>query len=53
MPIQQAEILIAKLKDAGVPAELIVKTGAGHGWPGLQKDLVPMADWFDKHLVKK
>ena len=53
MPIQQAEVLIAKLKAAGVPAELVVKTGAGHGWGNMQKDLAPMADWFDKHLAKK
>jgi dipeptidyl aminopeptidase/acylaminoacyl peptidase len=53
VPIQQAEIIIAKLKEEGVPAELVVKKGLGHGWPGLDKDLVTVADWFDKHLKKK
>jgi acetyl esterase/lipase len=52
VPIQQAEILIAKLKEEGVPAELVVKKGASHGWPGLDKDLKTIADWFDKYLKK-
>jgi acetyl esterase/lipase len=50
VPIQQAEILVAKLKDAGVPAKLVVKTGAGHGWANLPKDVETLADWFDEHL---
>jgi acetyl esterase/lipase len=53
VPIQQAEIMIAKLKEAGVPAELVVKPGAAHGWPNLMTDLTTFADWFDKHLAKK
>lgn len=53
VPIQQAESIIAKLKEAGVPAELIVKKGAGHGWMGLDKDMQTFADWFDRHLKQK
>lgn len=53
VPIQQAEVIIAKLKEAKVPAELVVKKGAGHGWANLEKDLPTLADWFDKHLQKK
>ncbi len=52
VPIQQAEIMIAKLKEAGVPAELIVKKGAGHGWPNLQQDLSSLTGWFDRYLAK-
>jgi dipeptidyl aminopeptidase/acylaminoacyl peptidase len=54
VPIQQAELIIAKLKDAGVPAELVVKKGADHGWnpAEMAKDLVTFADWFDRHLKK-
>ncbi len=52
VPIQQAEILIDKLKAAKVPAELVVKEGAAHGWPDLGKDMTKIADWFDKHLAK-
>ena len=52
VPVQQAELIIAKLKEAGVPAELVVKKGAGHGWPGMEKDLDSFADWFDKQMPK-
>jgi acetyl esterase/lipase len=52
VPIQQAEIIIARFKAAGVPAELVVKPGAKHGWPGMEKDMKTIADWFDKHLQK-
>jgi acetyl esterase/lipase len=50
VPIQQAETMVARLKEAGVPAELVVKKGAAHGWPGLLGDIVTIADWFDKYL---
>jgi acetyl esterase/lipase len=53
VPISQAEAIVARFKEAGVPAELVVKKGADHGWPGLDKDLETCADWFDKHLKKK
>jgi acetyl esterase/lipase len=53
VPIQQAEVFVAKVKDAGGTAELVVKKGGGHGWPGVEKDVAAMADWFDKHLKKK
>ena len=52
VPIQQAEVFVAKLKEAGVPAQLVVKKDAGHGWPTLPLDLPTLADWFDKHLGK-
>jgi acetyl esterase/lipase len=51
VPIQQAETFIAKLKEAGVPADLVVKKGAAHGWSDLLDDVSVMADWFDTHLV--
>lgn len=53
VPIQQAQLIIARFKEAGVPAELIVKPGAAHGWPDLGNDLTKFADWFDKYLAKK
>ena len=43
----------AKLKEAGVPTELVVKKGAAHGWASMDKDGDTFADWFDKHLRKK
>ena len=53
VPIQQAEIIIARLKEVKVPCELVVKPGAAHGWAGMDKDMLTLADWFDKHLAKK
>jgi acetyl esterase/lipase len=50
VPIQQAEIIVAKLKEAGVEAKLVVKPGASHGWPDIVKDNAVLADWFDEHL---
>ena len=52
VPLQQAEVMVAKLKKAGVPAELIVKKGANHIWPSMDKDMARLVDWFDKHLKK-
>ena len=53
VPIQQAQLMVERLEAAGVPAELIVKPGAVHGWPNLPKDLEHFADWFDKHLLQR
>lgn len=53
VPIQQAEIIVNKFKEVGVPAELVVKQGAGHGWVDIGKDIPTLADWFDKYLRKK
>jgi len=53
VPIQQAELMVEKLKGAGVEAKLVVKPGAGHGWPKLEADWSIIADWFDSHLKKE
>jgi acetyl esterase/lipase len=53
VPIQQAEIIVAKLQQAGVPAELVVKPGAAHGWPDLAPDMAVIGDWFDKYIGGK
>ncbi len=53
VPVQQSEAFMAKLKAAGVPAELVVKTGAAHGWPDMLTDVGRFADWFDAHLLAK
>jgi acetyl esterase/lipase len=52
VPIQQAEAIVAKLKEAGVPAELVVKKGEKHGWANMDKDMPTIADWFDKYLQR-
>jgi acetyl esterase/lipase len=53
VPIEQAERIVKEFKEKGVPAELIVKKGALHGWNGMDKDMVKVVDWFDRHLKKK
>jgi acetyl esterase/lipase len=50
VPIQQAELILDKLKTTGVETKLVVKAGAGHGWPDWHKDMATIADWFDAHL---
>jgi acetyl esterase/lipase len=52
VPLQQSERIVDELKKAGVKTKLIVKKGAAHGWLGLDKDLLQLADWFDEHLKK-
>ncbi len=53
VPIQQAERIVAKLKDNNVPCELVVRKGAGHGGPAFANDGKTLADWFDKYLLEK
>jgi acetyl esterase/lipase len=53
VPLQQSETMLAALKKAGVPAQLIVKPGGGHPWPTLHEEVQVIADWFDKQLVTK
>jgi len=53
VPLQQSEVMLAALKKAGVPAELIVKSGGGHPWPTLHEEVLVIADWFDKQLAAK
>ncbi len=53
VPLDQSERMIAKLKAAGVTAELVVKKGEGHGWGNQTVDMERFADWYDKHLARK
>jgi acetyl esterase/lipase len=50
VPLQQSQRMVAKLKEAGVPAELIVKKDCRHGWFTILKDTETLADWFDRYL---
>ncbi len=52
VPLQQSELLSAKLAKSGVECRLVVKKGAGHGWTGIDIDISQFADWFAGHLVK-
>ncbi len=52
VPLQQSQEMLEKLKDAKVPAELIVKKGGAHGWLTILDDTKSLGDWFDKYLLK-
>jgi acetyl esterase/lipase len=52
VPIQQAEAIVVKLKEAGVRAELITRKGRGHDFNGIEQDISDITDWFDEHLKK-
>ncbi len=50
VPLQQSESIIAKLKEAKVPNDLIIAKGKGHGWSDMSPEKEKMADWFDRYL---
>jgi dipeptidyl aminopeptidase/acylaminoacyl peptidase len=50
VPVQQSRRLVERLNDANVPARLVVRTGAGHAYPGWEADNALIAEWFDAHL---
>jgi acetyl esterase/lipase len=53
VPIQQSQLMIARLKEVGVPCELVTKQGEAHGWSAWHSDMRTIADWFDKYLSAK
>lgn len=53
VPIQQSKRLMGKLTEVGVPCELVVRPGKGHGWAGIENDALLLISWFDKYLLKK
>lgn len=55
VPLYQAQLFEKKAKEVGATCKVIVHPGGQHGWPGIDKDLLTFADWFDEHLrgVKK
>lgn len=50
VPLHQSELMIDKLKAAGVEAKLIIRPGEKHGWKDQNKETALFADWFDAHL---
>ncbi len=55
VPLQQSTTFIDKLKQHGVPCELIVKKGWGHDFRSVPDYLVDMekaAVWFDRYVRK-
>jgi acetyl esterase/lipase len=50
VPIQQSQIVMSKLEALKVPHKLVVREGKAHGWPGIEKDITILMDWFEEHL---
>jgi len=50
VPMQQAESMIAELKEAKVKCNLIIKEGGGHGWKNREIEEKNFVDWFDRYL---
>jgi acetyl esterase/lipase len=53
VPLEQSEAMVARLKEVGVAAELVVRKGRKHDFSDGAEDLVAIVDWFDQHLKKK
>jgi len=53
VPLQQSELIIERLKKAGVTTKLIVKPGEAHGWKDRSPETAAIADWFDQHLAPR
>ena len=54
VPLNDSETMFAELQRKGVPTDLIVIKGAGHGFRGehATQAATAMAAWFEKHLTK-
>ena len=50
VPLQQSEVMLAKLKEAGVSANWSCARAAGTAGQCCGADLEKVRDWFDKHL---
>ena len=53
VPLQQSQLMIKRLQAAGVPAKLVVKHGAGHGWADENRDMDAILVWFDRYLAHR
>ena len=50
VPVQQSQIFVAKLKEAGVTNNFIIKNGGRHNADDMKPELNQFVDWFDKYL---
>jgi acetyl esterase/lipase len=53
VPIQQAQLIMARFKTVGVTAVLKTMPGKDHGWDAEAEEVKQFANWFDTHLGKK
>ncbi|HEX6170750.1 MAG TPA: alpha/beta hydrolase, partial [Chitinophagaceae bacterium] len=50
VPVQQSQTFVAKLKEAGVTNNFVIKKGGRHNPDDMQPELNQFVDWFDKYL---
>lgn len=50
VPLQQSQTFIAKLKEAGVPNNFIIKKGVGHNYEAMEPEVNKFVEWFDRYL---
>src|SRR6186713_3308753 len=50
VPAQQSQTFVAKLKEAGVTNNFVIKKGGRHNPDDMQPELNHLVDWFDKYL---
>jgi acetyl esterase/lipase len=53
VPVQQSRQLLSRLREQSVPANMVVREGAGHAYVGWEDDAALIADWFDIYLREK
>ena len=51
VPLFQVKSFQKAAQGNGVLVELVVKSGAKHGWPNRATDEVQFLNWFDQHLL--
>jgi len=50
VPVQQSQTFVAKLKEAAVTNNFVIKKGGRHNPDDMQPELNQFVDWFDKYL---
>jgi dipeptidyl aminopeptidase/acylaminoacyl peptidase len=50
VPLQQSQTFVAKLKEAGVTNNYIIKKGGRHNPDDMKPEFDQFVDWFDKYL---
>jgi acetyl esterase/lipase len=52
VPIQQSNLLVARLQEFGVEHKLVVAKGKGHGWDEpLENEYTEVLNWFGNYLL--
>jgi dipeptidyl aminopeptidase/acylaminoacyl peptidase len=51
VPLFQSQSFKAVAETKGVPVELVIKQGGGHGWPNKEVDEPQFLKWFDRYLL--